>query len=236
MRTLIVIPAFNEAPNIERVVRRLTETAQNVDYVIVDDGSSDQTADICREKGFNFISHPVNLGLSAAVQTGFIYAQKYGYDAVLQFDGDGQHRPEYIGKMEQKIGEGYDIVIGSRFVTEKKPLTGRMIGSRIIAALIALMTGCSIKDPTSGMRMYNRRMIRIFAENCRMTPEPDTICHLIRLGAKVTEVQVAMDERIAGTSYLNLSKSIRYMMAVSISILFEPWIRADRKLAAEGEA
>ena len=218
MKTLIVIPAYNEALNIERVIRRLTETAGSIDYVIIDDGSSDQTADICRENGFNYISHPVNLGLSAAVQTGFIYALKNGYDAVIQFDGDGQHRGEYIREMEKQIEDGSDIVIGSRFVTEKKPLTGR-----------------TIKDPTSGMRMYGRRLIRLFAENSRMTPEPDTVCHLMRLGAKVTEVQVVMDERIAGTSYLNLSKSIRYMLTVSISILFEPWIRADRKLAGKEE-
>jgi hypothetical protein len=110
-----------------------------------------------------------------------------------------------------------------------------MIGSRLIGAMIRLMTGRTIKDPTSGMRMYGRRLIRLFAENSRMTPEPDTVCHLMRLGAKVTEVQVVMDERIAGTSYLNLSKSIRYMLTVSISILFEPWIRADRKLAGKEE-
>ena len=121
MKTLIVIPAYNEALNIERVIRRLTETAGSIDYVIIDDGSSDQTADICRENGFNYISHPVNLGLSAAVQTGFIYALKNGYDAVIQFDGDGQHRGEYIREMEKRIEEGCDIVIGSRFVTEKKP-------------------------------------------------------------------------------------------------------------------
>ncbi|MBQ3406889.1 MAG: glycosyltransferase family 2 protein [Lachnospiraceae bacterium] len=236
MKTLIVIPAYNEALNIERVIRRLTETAGSIDYVIIDDGSSDQTADICRAEGFNYISHPVNLGLSAAVQTGFIYALKNGYDAVIQFDGDGQHRGEYIKEMEKRIEEGCDIVIGSRFVTEKKPLTGRMIGSRLIGAMIRLMTGRTIKDPTSGMRMYSKRLIRIFAENSRMTPEPDTVCHLMRLGAKVAEVQVVMDERIAGTSYLNLSKSIRYMLTVSISILFEPWIRADRKLAEKEES
>ena len=220
MKTLIVIPAYNEALNIERVIRRLTETAGSIDYVIIDDGSSDQTADICRANGFNYISHPVNLGLSAAVQTGFIYALKNGYDAVVQYDGDGQHRGEYIQEMEKRIEEGCDIVIGSR----------------LIGTMIRLMTGRTIKDPTSGMRMYSKRLIRTFAENSRMTPEPDTVCHLMRLGAKVTEVQVVMDERIAGTSYLNFSKSIRYMLTVSISILFEPWIRADRKLAEKEES
>ena len=157
----------------------------------------------------------------------------YGY-LIDNIDGERYA----LNMWETSIGrsKGCDIVIGSRFVTEKKPLTGRMIGSRLIGAMIRLMTGRTIKDPTSGMRMYSKRLIRTFAENSRMTPEPDTVCHLMRLGAKVTEVQVVMDERIAGTSYLNLSKSIRYMLTVSISILFEPWIRSDRKLAGKENA
>lgn len=219
MKTLIIIPAYNEEGNIERVVNHLIENYPQFDYVVVNDGSRDSTAEICIRNNYNLLNQPINLGLAGAFQTGMKYAYEKGYDAAVQFDGDGQHRPEYIETMVKEIENGSDIVIGSRFVTEEKPSTLRMFGSNIIQSLIKLVTGKTIKDPTSGMRMFNKKMIEILAGNLNMGPEPDTLTYLMKCGAKVKEIQVTMDERIAGESYLNLSRSAKYMMTMCSSIL-----------------
>ena len=172
----------------------------------------------------------MNLGLAGAFQTGLKYAYRKGYDYAIQFDADGQHRAEYIGPMLEKIKEGYDIVIGSRFVTEKKPHSMRMIGSRLIAVATRLTTGKKVKDPTSGMRMFNKKMIAEFALNLNYGPEPDTISYLLKQGATIAEVQVQMDERIAGESYLNVTKSMMYMLRMLLSILFIQNFRKRREV------
>lgn len=230
MRILIIIPAYNEEGNIERVVNHLIQNYPQFDYVVVNDGSKDSTAEICKRNKYNLLNQPINLGLAGAFQTGMKYACQMGYDAAIQFDGDGQHRPEYIAEMAQKIEEGNDIVIGSRFVTEEKPSSLRMLGSNIIEGLIKFTTGKVIKDPTSGMRMFNQKMIKLLAENLNMGPEPDTVAYLVKCGAKVEEIQVKMDERIAGESYLNLSRSAKYMLTMSISILLVSFFRKKNVL------
>lgn len=216
---LVIIPAYNESANIETVVGRLNSICPDYDYVVVNDGSTDSTAEICRRCGFNLLDLPVNLGLAGGFQAGLRYAARYGYRYAIQIDGDGQHRPEYIRSMKEKMDEGYDIVIGSRFVGEKKPFTMRMIGSRMIGFAIHLTTGKKIQDPTSGMRMFSRRMIEMFAEGLNFGPEPDTVSYLIRKGAKVAEVPVKMDERMGGVSYLTPLKSASYMIKMLVSIL-----------------
>ena len=217
MKILVVIPAYNEEANIERVVKNLIDNYPQYDYVVVNDGSKDQTAEICKKNHFNLLDQPINLGLAGAFQTGMKYAYEMGYDAAIQFDGDGQHRPEYIEKMVNEIQNGMDIVIGSRFVSEQKPSSLRMLGSNIIESMIN--TGNTIKDPTSGMRMYNKKILKLLAENLNMGPEPDTISYLMKSGAKVKEIQVHMDERIAGESYLTLSRSIKYMLTMSVLLI-----------------
>ena len=221
MKILIMIPAYNEELNIERVVNNLTDNFPQYDYVVINDGSKDDTAKICRQNGFHLIDLPINLGLSGAVQAGMRYAWQNGYDAAIQIDGDGQHRPEYIEQLAKELEKGEaQIVIGSRFVTEKKPRSLRMLVSNVISGLIRLSTGFRLNDPTSGMRLFNRDVVKEFALNINYGPEPDTISYLIKKGVKVKEVQVKMDERIAGESYLNLSKSMKYMILMSFSILF----------------
>lgn len=219
MKVLIVIPAYNEEKSIERVVDHLTEHYPQYDYVVVNDGSKDGTADICRNRGYQFINLPVNLGLAGAFQTGMKYAYLHGYDYAIQFDADGQHRPEFIQPIVEKMDEGYDIVIGSRFVEEKKPVSLRMLGSFLISSAIRITTGTKIKDPTSGMRMFNRKLIKEFALNINYGPEPDTVSYLIKNGAKVAEVQAHMDERLEGESYLTLTRSVKYMIRMITSIL-----------------
>ncbi len=221
MRLLIVIPAYNEAENIKRVVDNLIENFSQYDYIVVNDGSKDDTAAICRENKYNLLDLANNLGLTGAVQAGMRYAYQNNYDAVLQFDGDGQHRPEFIKDLlEDMENKNVDIVIGSRFVSAKKPRTLRMFGNNLIAGLIKLTTGKYINDPTSGMRLYGRKVIEEFSRNINYAPEPDTISYLIKSGMKVDEVQVTMDERIAGESYLNFAKSAKYMILQCFSIVF----------------
>lgn len=216
---LIVIPAYNEEQNIVNVVETLIQDYPQYDYLIVNDGSKDRTAAICRERGYRIADLPVNLGLAGAFQTGLKYAFTHGYDYALQFDGDGQHLPQYIGDMLIKMKAGYDIVIASRYLTVAKPRSLRMLGSNVIQAALRLTTGVTIHDPTSGMRMFNRNLIREFAGGLNYGPEPDTLSYLIKNGARVAEVQVTMQERLAGASYLTPVNAIRYMIRMLISIL-----------------
>ena len=225
MNTLIIIPAYNEEKNIERVVNMLVENYPQYDYVVVNDCSKDDTKGVCERNKYNYIDLPINLGLAGAVQAGYKYAYKNNYDVAIQYDGDGQHRPEYIEALVQAIADGADIAIGSRFVTEKKPWTMRMLGSRMITSFIKLVTKVEVKDPTSGMRAIDQKLIKEFALNMNYPPEPDTIAYQIKTGAVVKEIQVEMDERIEGESYLNLTNSIKYMSRMIISILFIQYFR-----------
>ncbi|MEG1945670.1 MAG: glycosyltransferase family 2 protein [Lachnospiraceae bacterium] len=230
MDVLVIIPAYNEEGNIKRVVENLTNKYPQYDYVIINDGSKDNTSKICHENHYNILDLPVNLGLAGAFQTGMIYAYQNNYKYAIQFDADGQHRPEYILPMQKKMEEGYDIVIASRFITEKKPHSPRMIGSRMIGAAIRSTTGVRVKDPTSGMRMFRSELIKELALNINFGPEPDTVSFLIRRGAKVAEIQAVMDERTEGESYLNFANSMKYMLRMMISIIVIQNFRESKQL------
>lgn len=228
-RVIAVVPAYNERDNIVSTIEDLRSNAPGVDYVIVNDGSKDDTLSICREHGYNIIDLPVNLGLAGAFQTGMRYAYEHGYDYAIQFDADGQHSAAYIYEMIRVAeAKAANIVIGSRFATQKKPLSARMAGSVLISAMILLTTRKRIQDPTSGMRLFDRQMIPLFANEMDFGPEPDTISLLMRWGYKVEETQVEMRERTAGESYLNFTKSITYMLRMSISILLVQWFRRKK--------
>lgn len=209
---LLIIPAFNEEGNIVRVVDELIHNHPDLDYVIVNDGSTDGTSAVCHAHGYHIVDHPENRGLAAAFHTGMRYACDHGYAYAVQFDGDGQHRAEFIIPMRKKAEEGYDIVIASRFVNAKKPLTMRMLGSNLIELAIRMKTGMTIKDPTSGMRMYNRRLIEKFAGGLNLPPEPGTLVYLVKHeNARIAEIPCVMDERISGESYLSPAKAAKYM-------------------------
>jgi glycosyltransferase involved in cell wall biosynthesis len=219
MKLLLIIPAYNEEDNIVGVVESIIEEYPEFDYVVINDGSTDHTSSRCHKNQFNIIDLPVNLGLAGAFQTGLRYAYAHGYDCAIQFDADGQHKPEYIKLMISELEKGYDIVIGSRFVEQKKPFSLRMAGSYLISGAIKLTTGKKIYDPTSGMRILNKAMIKEFAMNLNYGPEPDTISYLLKQGAKISEVQVQMQDRVNGTSYLTITKSVLYMLRMLLSIL-----------------
>ena len=231
MKILIIIPAYNEAENIERVVDNLIENYPQYDYVIINDGSTDDTRKICARRGYNLLDLPINVGLSGAIKSGMRYANYYGYDYVLQLDGDGQHDPMYIKDLQACMEQtGADIVIGSRFKTERKPINSRMIGSQLITTAIFLTTkGKYIGDVTSGMRLFNKKMIKRFGYDMHYSPEPDTLAYLLNCGVKIEEVQVQMHERIAGVSYLNFKSSIWYMMKLMFSIFLFQWVRKRGK-------
>ncbi|MBQ0004020.1 MAG: glycosyltransferase family 2 protein [Treponema sp.] len=226
MKVLIIIPAYNEESNIVRVVTNIHKLLPDYDYVVINDGSLDNTAQVCRNNNFRLIDLPANLGLAGAFQTGMKYAWKNGYDAAIQFDGDGQHRAEYIPELVKQMElTDSDIVIGSRFVSKRKPFTPRMIGSRLLAFLIFCTTGKHLKDPTSGMRLYGHNVIKEYALELNYAPEPDTLAYLLNNGCKISEVQVKMDERQNGKSYLGFLGSYHYMFKQVISIVFVQWFR-----------
>ena len=230
MRVLIIIPAYNEEKNLKRVIGNLQQVCPQFDYVIVNDGSTDGTERLCRQNQYRHISLPVNLGLSAAVRAGMRYASQKGYDMALQFDADGQHLPEYIQPMVDCMTQtNCDVVIASRYFGCRMPLRMRTVGAKMITAAIRLTTGRHLSDPTSGMRLYSRRVIEQFIKDENNAPEPDTLSYLIRLGADIREVKVEMDERTEGQSYLTPVNASKYMIHMMMSIFVFQWFR-DRKV------
>ena len=225
MKTLLIIPAYNEEESLKATIDSVQKEAPDVDFLIVNDGSSDGTERVCRENHYPFLDLATNLGLAGAFQAGLKYGYRHNYDCAIQFDADGQHLPEYIAELRDAV-KIYDIAIGSRFIDQKKPNSLRMFGSNLIQWSIKVTTGKNITDPTSGMRAFNKRMIAYMANGLNYGPEPDTVSYLIkRAGAKVVEVPVEMQERVAGESYLKPWSSAMYMMRMAISILFLQFFR-----------
>lgn len=230
MKVLIIIPAYNEEKNLKRVIGHLQQVCPQFDYVIVNDGSTDGTEKVCRQNQFRHISLPVNLGLTGAVRAGMRYASQKGYDMALQFDADGQHLPEYIQDMVDCMTQtNCDVVIASRYFGCRMPFRMRTVGAKMITAAIRLTTGRHLSDPTSGMRLYNKRIIEQFIKDENNAPEPDTLSYLIRLGADIREVKVEMDERTEGQSYLTPVNASKYMIHMMMSICVFQWFR-DRKV------
>lgn len=226
MKILAIIPAYNEEECLANTVSELTSVCPDIDYLVVNDGSQDRTPEICDELHVNHIDMPVNCGLTSGVKAGMKYAYRHGYDAAVQFDADGQHMPQYINKMVDAMQEQHaDIVIASRNLAGGGAVGARGTGAKLITALIKQATKQTITDPTSGMRMYNRKMIETFAREFDIAPEPDTISLLIRKGAKVIEIPAKMRERQGGTSYLRYFSAISYMARTCLSLLLFQWFR-----------
>lgn len=225
MKKLVIIPAYNECKSILKAVDDIREHALGFDYVVINDCSTDETLDICRKYNLNHVNLSVNLGIGGAVQTGYIYACQYGYDVAVQFDGDGQHDAAYLEMMAKELERtGSDMVIGSRFI-EKEGFQSsglRRVGIRYFSMLIKLLTGKRVTDPTSGMRMVNRDVMRIYADSYpKDYPEPESVTAILRMGKKVLEVPVVMKEREEGTSSIGGLKSVYYMVKVTLAILME---------------
>ena len=219
MKVLIIVPAHNEQDNLPTLIPEIH--SYGWESLVINDCSSDHTGEILDRMGWEHLDQPVNAGLASVTQIGFMYARDHDYDVAIVTDGDGQHPPKYIHKLLEGIEEGYDYVVGSRFVEHKKPLTFRMIGSRLLCGAIRLKTGRRVTDPTSGMRALGRKALADFAENMNFVAEPDALAYVIHHGYRVKEVQVNMKEREAGESYFhNPIKSAGFMYNVLLSILF----------------
>ncbi|GAB1773418.1 glycosyltransferase family 2 protein [Priestia aryabhattai] len=217
-KALIIIPAFNEEDNIEDTVSNV-KLLGGIDYVVVNDGSKDNTGKILKENNFNHLDLPVNLGIGGAMQTGYKYALLNDYDYAIQLDADGQHNPKDLEKLINEIqNRDYDMVIGSRFVekTAYKGTLTRRIGIYYFYKLIQILTGKKVTDPTSGYRIVNKKIIREFSNYYPQDyPEVEVVVDLAKRGYKITEIRVDMNSRQGGVSSITPIKSIYYMIKVT---------------------
>lgn len=223
MKVLIIIPAHNEASGLEKVIDELNRVCPQYDYIIINDGSKDKTKQLCKEKHFNVLHLPMNLGIGGAVQTGYKYAYENDYDFAVQFDGDGQHDAAYLDKLLLPlIHDEADIAIGSRFLEKEgfQSSAMRRMGIYFLSFLIKLFTRRRIFDVTSGYRAVNSTFIRIYAEEySRDYPEPEAIVTGIIYGGRIAEIPVIMRERESGTSSIRTWKSLYYMIKVTLAIM-----------------
>lgn len=218
---LAIVPAFNEAANISDVVDDLHAHCPQCDIVVVDDHSTDDTAERVRASGAVLLRLPFNLGIGGAVQTGFRYARRLGYRFAFQFDGDGQHPADQVHRLLEPLrADSADVVIGSRFLEGKgfQSTAVRRVGTRLFERLNRLTSRCPITDTTSGFRAYNDRAIDFVADYYPSDyPEVESLTHLSRAGFRISEVPVAMRERQGGSSSIGAFHSFYYMVKVSLA-------------------
>lgn len=224
---LVIIPAFNEEASLPRVLDGLPARIGDlaVKPLVIDDGSRDRTAEVARERGATLLSMPFNLGIGAAVQTGFKYARDRGYRLAIQFDGDGQHRADQIASLVAPVLAGeLDVVIGSRFLHHESDRSSfaRRVGIGMLRRMNSFLTGQTITDSTSGFRAYGRRAIEFLARSYPHDyPEPEAVFLLHRHGFKIAEVPAAMEPRRGGRSSITLPGAVYYMIKVMLAILIE---------------
>lgn len=223
MKCLIIIPAYNEAGNIEKVITNIVQNYPQYDYVIINDGSTDKTEEVCANAGYQVLNLPINMGIGGAVQTGYRYAKKNNYDAAVQIDGDGQHDVAFLEDMLKQLETGEaDVVIGSRFVQKEGFQSSqiRRVGIRFLSILARILTGVQVRDITSGYRVVNRRFIEIYANDYPADyPEPEAMIIAAVHGGIIKEYPVVMRERENGTSSITFKKSVYYMIKVTLAML-----------------
>ena len=224
---LVIIPAYNEEGAIIDTVKGIEAKAPEFDIMVVNDCSTDSTAMLLEKNGIDHINLSMNLGIGGAVQTGYIYAWENGYDAAVQMDGDGQHDASYLHKMYYTMQkERADMVIGSRFIENEgfQSSSLRRVGINFFTKWIRMLTHQTVTDPTSGMRMVNRRIIELFARDYpKDYPEPETVVSVLKQGYTISEIPVRMLARTTGESSISMRKSVYYMLKVSIACLIASW-------------
>lgn len=228
-KILLIIPAYNEEENIlntcNDIIKYNKKNKTNYEFIVINDGSRDNTKKILEENNLPHINLINNLGIGGAVQTGYKYAYENNYDIAIQYDGDGQHDVAYVKTIiEPIINNKSSMVIGSRFVDKNsktfKSSTARRIGISLISKVIKLKTGKKIYDTTSGFRAVNKDIIKLFASKYPTEyPEPISTVEVLSKGFTVDEVQVEMKERIGGVSSITSWKTVYYMINVIISML-----------------
>jgi len=222
MRTLILIPAFNEGKRLAGVIGSIRSAMPGTPVLVVNDGSRDNTAAAARHAGAILVSHPFNMGYGAAIQTGYKYARDNGYDILVQLDADGQHDPSCIPALLEPILAGRaDIAIGSRFLGNSyRPPLARRAGMSLFRGIVSLVTGMKVTDTTSGFQAFNSKVIRFFATDIFPVdyPDADMLIMLHRAGFTMTEVPVRMYENSEGKSMHSGLKPIYYMFKMLLSI------------------
>lgn len=222
MKKLIIIPAYNEAENLPKLISGIKSMLPEFDYVIINDGSTDNTRTLCEQEGMNVVTLPINSGIGVAVQTGYKYALYNDYDIAIQIDGDGQHDVGYLKEIITPLEkEEADVVIGSRFIEYQgfQSSGARRMGIKLLSFFIWLCTGVKVKDVTSGFRAVNKRFIQVFAEDySKDYPEPEAIVTAKMYGGRIKEMPVVMKERETGRSSITLWKSVYYMIKVTLAI------------------
>ena len=220
---LVIIPAYNEEGAIVNTVEDIKKNAPSFDYIIINDQSTDTTKRICEEHDYNMITLSVNSGIGAAVQTGYMYGYRNGYEYAIQVDGDGQHDAQFLEEMALVMErEKPNMLIGSRFINnEGFQSTGlRRVGIRFFTWLIKVLTGSIVTDPTSGMRMVDRNIIALFSkEYPKDYPEPESVVSVLKKGYIVKEIPVEMKARESGESSISPKRSIYYMIKVPIACI-----------------
>lgn len=214
MKTLVAIPAFNEEASISAVLADLAKHHPLQHVIVIDDGSKDATSQIAKESGVRVIRHPINLGVGAAMGTAFAFAAKHGYDALVQVDADGQHRPEFLSVLLDQVGVS-DVVIGSRFAAggRFKTTVARRGAMRVIAGVVSAYSRTKLTDVTSGFRVAGPRAIELFSRHYPVEWLGDTVESIIlaaRQGLTVSEVPVSMKERAGGLPSQSILKSALY--------------------------
>jgi glycosyltransferase involved in cell wall biosynthesis len=223
-RIVAVVPAYNEAEIVGKVVDEIRAFDPAIDVVVVDDASTDETAAAAREHGATVLELPFNVGIGGAVQTGFRYALAEGYETAVRLDGDGQHDASELGKLLAPIERGEaDLVIGSRFVEGNgsyRPPFARRLGIRVFARLVSLLTRHRVTDTTSGFVALDRIGIELFAaEYPHDYPEVEATLVALRSGLRLSQVQVEMRERETGTSSITFVRSLYYIVKVMLALL-----------------
>lgn len=229
MKTLIIIPAYNEEGSIAGVIQDIHRHAPEADVIVVNDGSTDRTAELAAAAGAKVLTLPYNVGIGGGMQTGYLYAQRMGYDIAVQMDADGQHPAEELPKLIAKAREA-DLVIGSRYVETTSYRSSRMrrAGMVFFSGLVSLVTGQRFTDTTSGFRAAGRKVIELYAAYYPIDyPEVESIVYLKRKGCRITEVATEMHHRKAGKSSITPWKSVYYMVKVTLAVLMSA-IRYDR--------
>jgi glycosyltransferase involved in cell wall biosynthesis len=229
-RCLAIVPVYNERDSIGTLIRHLRRALPHFDVVVIDDGSTDDTVKNV-PPGTPVVPLPFNLGIGAAMQTGYRYAALYNYDVAVQVDGDGQHRPSEVLKMvDHLVRNDVDLVIGSRFLNNVRyrQTPVRAFGSLVLRRFLRLLTGLDITDCTSGFRACNKKVIHAYAHwYPEDYPEPEVILLLNRVGFKIEEVSVKMRQRRKGQSSIGLFSGAFYMAKVTICLLLDtarkPW-------------
>lgn len=234
-KTLVIMPAYNEASCIGDVIDNIKKQAPFADIVVIDDGSVDNTALIAKSKGVVVLSLPYNMGIGGAVQTGYQYAEEKGYDIAVQIDSDGQHPVGEIPTLVKTIvNDKVDMVIGSRYIqmNDREPLLTRAVGKWILSKALTFFTRQKITDSSSGFRAINRNVIELFSKYYpRDYPEPESIAFLIREGFKVKEVPVIMNIRIAGQSSISMLTGLYYVIKVILAIFVDQF---EKKITYKG--